>query len=48
VPHGPSWALRLWGRITGRPLKGEREAAAAERADEADERAEQAERQTDG
>jgi predicted PurR-regulated permease PerM len=48
VPHGPSWALRLWGRITGRPLKGEREAAAAERADEADERAEQAERQADG
>ncbi|MEN3302093.1 AI-2E family transporter [Pseudonocardia sp.] len=48
VPHGPSWALRVWGKITGRPLKGERAAAAAERADEADERAEQAERQADG
>jgi hypothetical protein len=48
VPHGPSWVLRMWGKITGRPLKGEREAESAERADEADERAEQAERKAEG
>ncbi|MCW0215479.1 MAG: AI-2E family transporter [Pseudonocardia sp.] len=36
VPHGPSWLLRLWGRITGRPRKGEQEAEAAEASTDGD------------